>query len=1757
MNQTRTSKNAKRLLVWLLLLTMVFGLLPMAAFADETGEPVVIEEPVQELEPSSEPTEAPSEPTQEPTQEPEPEQPGNAVVTIESDEEQPEDELDTAALVDYSGYQYSIVMVDCGRKYFNVESINAIIDSASAAGMHYVMLAVGNDGLRFLLNDMSLTVNGTTYDSKSVSAAIHTANKAYDNKKSYNPYTLGDTSNVDVEELTETDMNAIMRHANDKGVQIIPLINTPGHMDSILSAATALTVTNCAYSTSSTTIDLSNSTAVEFTQALLQKYINYFSGKGCKFFNMGADEYANDISGNPTFNTSMYSSFITYINTVAEQIKVAGMTPMAFNDGIYYAQRDRYGTIDTSILVCYWSKGWSDYNPAEVNYLINKGFNVINTNGDYYWVLGKGKCTADKAKEFVPSVFNGCTATNENAKSIAGAMFCIWSDFPNEMSCNDVSSQTANVINSFGSVLPKTVAGSQHNLTETTPGGGESGGGETGGGESGGGSTGGETQKPDVTVKLTVGQTTETPYTQDGDYSSINNTADDTIATVDTVAGDKPGKTTYESTKIGEGTFWISTSPSTTTAPPVKLTFESAGNGRYYVKNAGGQYIYPYYSYDYWNDTTSADIKYTYTKNSRYVLTVESFSAGYYEFSYTNYYGTAYLTYENGSIGAATDNRGNNTHLYLLKEKTTSAGKQTTITFTGVKPGTTTCQIGDTLYKIIVDYKQETVNAFVGGTTTVAGVSGELNIAGLDEGVATVTLAGNSLAITGVGEGTTSVIVGNTKYTIVVTKEDLAKVTPLTIEYWITNSLVKDSSTDKTTTEVSALTDGIATSGGVDASSLVATPGNRDGRDVFYWQCRLLDKAKTNSSTSGTEQQTVKNGDDETSSGVGFTKIRYYNGAWAVYTENFEWVAVESNHQLVAYYCEHIKVSDEIESYAADWGNSGDGTPGGWLDTNSYCTLSMQVVYEDGTTNPTGVTAAELKSKTIVYGYWADNNGRGIGTVLLEGKEYEIYKVTSETGAAEATINSIGGGKYKATVNKFTWDNNEMTVWESDEPSSSVTIHNPSTLFDKEGINANLCWDENKEAILLRVYIRAKVTEDSLTVHYVETQNNRDFYSYNIAVAQNTVFDAGFAKQGDGLVNNTVVNIKGQTQTVQSDLSVMQEVGAQYKYANYTFDRAVRSQDGKEVFLYYSFTRNKSFVVDFGLPLEIKPTDLSDTLAIANIEQTVAESTSFAKITVNNPNIKYELIKTLDQNDIFSVNYSGTNLQTSSPDGISFTIEVIPATSVYYEDSFAKFANGKNTASGAKWSTVGTEDVNATQALSAIGDTNRDVYGYDNAYEKCSTFSLGSAQMVTVNSDMLTNWDANSAWPTASFTFKGTGFDIISLTNNQSGTIFVDVVRTSDNQKVKGYIVDNYYGYKQENGTWVVDPNSKDTLYQIPVIKASGLDYNEYTVTVKVVYGAAADHTGKGYYSFWFDAFRVYNPMGLENNYIEEYVKDNEGYPQYIKLRDQLLNNSASATKMLFIDGAANASVADYKNFGPNNEVYLAAGQAISFTINGESVKSIQIGAKAPNGVAVLNVNGAEIKTLDTATEMYYDITEQATNGSYKFTITNNGNNILSLTNIKITFGSNATASLAELGEDDAVQAVSLVRSLYAAPVVEPVEPFKPEHFEAKWSNNVRQGGRAVLTVKTSADVEQIIINGDIVVSNYKTRTERVGYGWNAERVTYHVFTYMISAQQSAEYSVVAVNGAGLMSEAVTARLTVRPKGPIKDWFDGLFGRWF
>lgn len=342
------------------------------------------------------------------------------------------------------GFDLSIVMLDCGRKYFSVDSIKQIIDNAAAAGFNNVMLAVGNDGMRFLLDDMSLTVNGTTYESDAVKSAIHTGNEAY--------------YNFTTDELTESEMDEIIAYAKTKGLGIIPVINTPGHMDAILDAAEALTGKTCSYNGSARTIDVTNSTAVAFTQAFVQKYVDYFASKGCKYFNMGADEYANDryTGGSMGFgnlqSAGKYSYYVEYVNAVAGLIKAAKMTPMAFNDGIYFNNNTSSGTFDTDIVICYWSNGWDGYTPMPASDLASKGFKMVNTHGDYYWVLGKSnwQCNATKASGFNYKTFQGGTIDNPS-----GAMFCIWCDYPGAGTEAKVISSTAATIAAFGKTLPE------------------------------------------------------------------------------------------------------------------------------------------------------------------------------------------------------------------------------------------------------------------------------------------------------------------------------------------------------------------------------------------------------------------------------------------------------------------------------------------------------------------------------------------------------------------------------------------------------------------------------------------------------------------------------------------------------------------------------------------------------------------------------------------------------------------------------------------------------------------------------------------------------------------------------------------------------------------------------------------------------------------------------------------------------------------------------------------------------------------------------------------------------------------------------------------------------------------------------------------------------------------------------------------------------------------------------------------------------
>lgn len=1643
-----------------------------------------------------------------------------------------------------NSYDYNIMFLDCGRKYYSVGSIKQIIDNASAAGFNYIQLAVGNDGLRFLLDDMSLTVNGTTYSTERVADAIKAGNKAYND--TFNNKIAEDGKKADysptTNELTQSDMDTIIAYAKTKGMGVIPCVNTPGHMDAILSAANSLTGTNCSYSGSVRTIDVTNTTAVAFTKALLQKYINYFAGKGCQLFNMGADEYANDkfTGGAMGFgnlqSTGKYSSYVTYVNDVAAMIKDAGMKPMAFNDGIYFNDNTSGGTFDTDIIVCYWSSGWGSYKPMSAVNLAGKGFKLINTHGDYYWVLGKNaKCSAETASNFNTTAFYGSTVNNP-----AGSMFCIWADYPGAETEASVISKTAAIIAAFGKALPtvkkveavesKTVA--KGDVAVTAPGltdltvtaataptidtaaeGKVSAYDVAPATEKGPYAGSGSVSLPipegwdasrvrgyvvnedgSVTTGLT-GTTADGKFTftvphfsRMGIYELAANAATETKEITLTVGGtktetlagdysgtqlddavasvvggeptDKPGTTTYEPAMLGNGTFYVSTTANDT-APTVQLTFEDAGNGQYYIRNSDGAYLYPTADY-------TAFLFWGSWKNYR-VTTTNTKNA-------------------DAAVKVVTNNDGS----IVISKTVTSGGQSTTayLTLSGKSFGA--AENGTSLYL----YDQQTTS---GGIET------------------TLTFTGKSV-------GTTKVTIGDTQYIIKVTAEDLSKVTPLTVEYWITNQMVTaDGATSK---QIMADDPSVNSESGAKFSDLVPATGGQDGKENVLWKGTRL--------TSSNKQTTV-DGNDQTRAGNDFAYIRYWNQKWSFSADGKSWTDFNDDDQVVAYYLQKTDVTSEITTNVVDWGQpysewkAGGGRWfwGGYVENGSkYVFLDFAVVYEDNTQNPSSFPT----DKTLFYHFenCSETNPRVLGAIsFTENSDYEIWKVTVTDGT------STGYSSYSTFAPAY--DNTtETTVW--DESMGGIPQ------IDQ------LKYTANRSGKLVRVYVRAKVTEDSLTVKYFDENNTSlPFYSYNIAVASGTTFNEGFAYSNGALINNSVKNIKGVTQTVNWQLEKMSEIGAQYRFGNYTFTNATKETGDKVVNLYYKFNSEKTFVVDFGLPLHITMTDISPLLNQANVEGVAVGNSLYATVRANDDfSIDYILNKTIDGSDRITVTYTGTKVSGES-DSATYNLTIIPATSVYYEDSFATFTNAdksnvvnKKTDNG-YWTTAGTTVADAKQALEALGG-QKNVYGYDGAYTNCNTFSMGSATKVTVDA----NTSKLGQSPTATFTFKGTGFDVISLTGNHSGTVMYTVTNTETGASSTN-IVNTYYGYKYENGQWVTtnsaDPNA---LYQIPVIKEN-LPYGTYEVTISVLYGKYFNSTANDWYTFWLDAIRVYNSMGVNN---ETYKQDNEGYPQYIMLRDQLVKKNSPVTtndNLLFIDGADKATIATYEDYGPNNEVYLANGQAITFNVPADgSIESIQIGAKAPDGrtahMVVTGGNGLN-QDLSTATEMYYQI---GTAGG-SFTIANTGTGILSLTNLKITFKTSGnTVALTAPTAEEQTAAVMSVRALFAAPE----QTFEPEHFTAKWSRNVRKGGTATLTVKASADVEAITVNGDKITA-HTTKTERSFWG---SKETYHVFTYRVTNAATADYSICALNGEGVASDPITATLTVRPS--IRDWWNGIFDKW-
>ena len=448
---------------------------------------------------------------------------------------------------------------------------------------------------------------------------------------------------------------------------------------------------------------------------------------------------------------------------------------------------------------------------------------------------------------------------------------------------------------------------------------------------------------------------------------------------------------------------------------------------------------------------------------------------------------------------------------------------------------------------------------------------------------------------------------------------------------------------------------------------------------------------------------------------------------------------------------------------------------------------------------------------------------------------------------------------------------------------------------------------------------------------------------------------------------------------------------------NYTFTNVLTHVDNTTI-----HPQDDKIVIDYGLPVEIDPLANDVVQNGAKSIESVAGA-QFGEATIKGDKIIYTLNKQLTDVETLTYTVKATASTASDDKTATAKIYIIPATSMYYEENFSDMAKFS-----ASWKNVGTSGT-VYQEPGVVGTPNDSPYGSDNAYMNSSGDSYGDS---CGTSKYVSTADGKSK--TFKYTFTGKGTSFFARTNNNSGYMRV---RVTDKDKNVLHTLYRNTKYKADG-----------ELYNIPVFTWNAEKYGTYTVTVTV---SRPDSAGSYGTNFWVDGIRVMNPMNPESENLtiaqDAYAADGESNMTVATLRDALLADTTengngelvwdtSKGFVVFTDSNDTITKAsEYKSDGPKEEVYLAQGQSVSFSLAkwDANTNHLYLGIKAPMGAGTVKLGDKSVAVNNTV-DCYYDVANLVTisekkddeGNSHKvatLTITNPSDSIISLTNIKVT----------------------------------------------------------------------------------------------------------------------------------------------------------
>jgi len=233
---------------------------------------------------------------------------------------------------------------------------------------------------------------------------------------------------------TKEDVAEFVEKAEERGIDVIPEINSPGHMEIWLENMPELQLTNpTTGEKDEVRMDITKEESFEFYTSLMDEYDDVFTSE---YWHMGVDEYmlGSGYDNFPQVLEFAHEEFgqdatendvvAWYVNRVNRHVQEKGKTLRIWNDGVI--TDNEVVDFDTDIIVEHWNNAASEVYPQT---FVDWGHDVVNVSNSLYMVRGGyGVDTRDLYEsDWTPTTFfDGEVATG--TEQIRGARMSIWPD---------------------------------------------------------------------------------------------------------------------------------------------------------------------------------------------------------------------------------------------------------------------------------------------------------------------------------------------------------------------------------------------------------------------------------------------------------------------------------------------------------------------------------------------------------------------------------------------------------------------------------------------------------------------------------------------------------------------------------------------------------------------------------------------------------------------------------------------------------------------------------------------------------------------------------------------------------------------------------------------------------------------------------------------------------------------------------------------------------------------------------------------------------------------------------------------------------------------------------------------------------------------------------------------------------------------------------------------------------------------------------